>query len=751
MINRFKGFNMIKMRSIFTSLLVVFALIMSGCGSDNSETPIVEGTTGTTTGTIPDITDVTDATDINESALTVLLPTSSKTVTQNGEQVSIEVKVFDGANNPYSDGEVKIVYPNDAVAGRDVGNFKELNVSITGGLATFEYTAPEDLTENTGNIVFGFYHSANPSDVKQYVITIDPEEDQTPLTTYSIKSSLVSGALSMGLESSKVISFYVTNGSGSQLKAEDIVSISMTVQDPSKAKFNYGADENLTTITMNNAVIDPQKESLSVNMKSFTKSGIVPIAVSAVIINSNDEQETINDIFNLIIFSGPPTAMSLQYIGTEHNQTTGKFQEYIVITATDKYFNRVNTNPAVSVSMIAGYAQEIPGNTTAGINSRIIYQPSNVAHSATIDPTNNTLTSNTDFSNVDLDNDILMTYGDGYTYNVSGNWNLDKTNLAMLGTNTLELADDIPGNTNISNIGFAIGHNYRQDTCVDGREWVGNVELESDVLDMNGMVRAIINYDYYLTGKKIALGVDIIGYNAQEDLTSKFGEMTTLTLHSTGLEAPETTIPANSTALYVEIPIVIKDGAGFNKWYRNANFSYKLRFSDNLMYAQNQAQINTITLQDIEATDTMDNALDSMSVVVNGTTYSINGVQNSLDAAGQSLAQAIDADINVDASYDASSDIITVTSSTAGTPFTINSFAFSDGGGAVDSFNGIIDTLQENATVTVTEIANGQVASCAVSPDGAGSGVAYIGVTVTEFKGETGTILVEDVVPSSEF
>ncbi|MCW9026682.1 MAG: hypothetical protein OQJ77_05140 [Thiovulaceae bacterium] len=558
-----------RLQIFLTSLLITLAFTFSGCGSDNSDAPV----SSDTIGTIPDITDTTDVSDLNESSLTVLLPVSSKTVTQNSELVSIEVRLFDGANNLYSDGEIKIVFPNDVRNGRDVGTFKDLSSNLTNGLATFEYTAPKNLSDNTNDIVFGFYHSANLSDVKQYTLTLSPDVNQTTLTTYSIKSSLVSGSLSMGLESEKVVSFHVVDDLGTQLDSDSITTISMTLLNTALAKIEYSGAENLTTVTMN----DPTKNSLSVNLISSTKSGIVPIDVNATFLDADGNADSVSGTFNLVILSGPPTAMSIKYSGTTHDEENARFQDHMVIAVTDKYSNKVNTNPAVTASMIVGYAQEIAGNTKVALDSRIFFQTTD-AKSATMNPTNNTLTSTATFTNIDLDNDILMTYGNGYTNSVSGMWNLNKNNVAMLATNTLEIEDEIPGSSNISNIGFAIGHNYRQDKCRDGEEWIATVELEGDTLDDNGIVKATINYDYYLVMKTIALGVDLVGFTADSNTTSKFGEMRKHTLRSTGITAvPDSCVIPKGTTDDCEFTFLID---GTDQWLRNANPDYTIVKND---------------------------------------------------------------------------------------------------------------------------------------------------------------------------
>lgn len=548
-----------KMKYIIISFLL--AMLMSGCGSNNSD--VVASVENDTSSS--EITDTDNSTDTNGTvSISFINGVFSKELTLNGEVARIEVLVYSGDNSPHDEGEISIAYPEKVKTGVDVGSFAIQTVAVEDGKAVFSYTAPNDLQErvdaNDKSTIFSFYLASDPLVSEDFTFNYNPTSDQTSVSTYKLEQTLASESYTMPLESTIDMSFSVS-GDDKNLDDSDIVSMKIKLLNPSLAelqdRFNNSGDE--LSFTVNN---------VSVNLISNTISGIVPIEVTVSFLDVNGKTQTLVSVFNTTILSGPPTAMSISYEGTAHDEANVKFQEAMVITVVDKYFNRVNTSPAVSSYLIAGYTLE----NNSDLNTRLYFNTTS-AKSATMSPSNNTLTSTADFSNVDPNNDILMTFGNGYTYNVSGKWDIESVNGGVL-----TLSDKIDAPSSVSNMGFAVGHNYRQDTCRDSREWVGYVTLESDRLNSNGMVKAIINYDYYLTGKVVTLGVDIVGYTATGDVTSKFGESIGHTLRSVGLEAANTCdIPAGAVGVACTISLKI---AETGEWYRNSDVGYTLKVSD---------------------------------------------------------------------------------------------------------------------------------------------------------------------------
>jgi hypothetical protein len=228
------------------------------------------------------------------------------------------------------------------------------------------------------------------------------------------------------------------------------------------------------------------------------------------------------------------------------------------------------------MGMIAGYA------TTDGVAASV-YDPSKWLYvntkgdspiSVTGRPTGritagtpSTFESTGMFTGVDDKNDVLATFGNGYTYNVSGKWDFNKSSNSFL-----NLIDGFSGSTT-GGLGYAIGHNYRQDQCRDGEEWVGNVYPENGnfTVDSSGTMRIDVKYDYYLTGKSVVLWVNLIGKNNVDNTTVRMGEAKKITLRALGLDGGTFNVPKGGNVT-VTIPVQI---TGTTEWYRNANFGYR--------------------------------------------------------------------------------------------------------------------------------------------------------------------------------
>lgn len=549
------------MKFISSLVILLFTLLLSGCQSTNSETA---ASPSSNTNTNVDNTDNTI--DLNGSISLVILNGTTKVLTENSEQVSISIRVLASDNSPYSEGNISVAYPDKVQSGTDVGSFVSSSVSITNGVATFSYTGPKNLQSlvDSGDTStrFGFYHNTDTASIKYYTLTYSPTPNQIVLTDYFLKESSSADTYTMALQSTRQLSFYIENDKGEKIADADVTTMKVKLLNPALADIkdttNNVGDE--LTFTKNN---------VSVTLQSFTRSGIVPIEVSTTFTDVNGAPKSMTEVFYITILSGPPTAMSISYEGTIHDEVNAKFQENMIITITDKYFNPVNTQPAVAAYMIAGFTLE----NSANLNSRIYFETTD-AKAATMDPTANSLTTTATLTNVDMNNDILLTYAKGYNYNVSGKWDM-----ASINGSSIVLADTIDAAASVTGVAFGIGNNFRQDTCRDDKKWVGFVRLESDRFDTNGIVKAVINYDYYLTGKSIMLGVDLVGYTASSGSTSKFGTSVKHTLRGIGFESMSCSVPAGAVNYTCRLSAEISQTA---EWLRNANMGYNITTSDNL-------------------------------------------------------------------------------------------------------------------------------------------------------------------------
>jgi len=491
----------------------------------------------------------------------VILNVTEKTVTTNSETVAIDVGVIDEKGNPYTEGDVKIVYPSDLRDGRDVGSFDNLSITVVNGQANFAYTAPKNLDTNTSDLIFGFYHETNPLGVKDYTIKIVPEPGQIVLEGYKLESSILDGNLTLNLDSSEILSFYLRTDSDELVDDSNITSMSATLLNPNLAELADTSGNRGDTLT----ILD--KNSVNLNLETETISGVLPIRVVVDFVDANGDAQTITEIFNVVILSGPPTAVSISYASTSHDPDYAKFQENLVVTVTDKYFNRVNTNPAITTALIVGYADD----TT---DTRIFYKPEGSKGSINPDTDVFTADNAVDFSDVDVNNDILMTYGVGYKYAASGFW----TFTTPSGSDLTLLADYVSADGIESELGFAVGRNQRDDICRIGEAWTGNIVTTDGLnqIDDNGMARLTLNYDYYLTGKDVMIGVNLVGYTASTGVTSKVGEAKKQTLRSTGLENALVTKGKGFSGV-VRLPVKITDTP---EWLRNSNFGFTFSVND---------------------------------------------------------------------------------------------------------------------------------------------------------------------------
>ncbi|MEA3228482.1 MAG: hypothetical protein U9P38_05340, partial [Campylobacterota bacterium] len=166
-------------------------------------------------------------------------------------------------------------------------------------------------------------------------------------------------------------------------------------------------------------------------------------------------------------------------------------------------------------------------------------------------------------------NEYLVTFGDGYRYNASGKWDIHTNS-----SSTLDLIDKFDGNRT-SNLGFAVGNNYRQDSCEEGVEWVANVYPDSQNYTINDDGSGIVNieYDYYLVGKDVMFWVNIVGkqYSIKKDV--KIGESRKITLRGQGLKtATHSFAKGDSSSHIFEISI-----ANTVEYLRNSNFNYNIQ------------------------------------------------------------------------------------------------------------------------------------------------------------------------------
>lgn len=546
------------------SLLLSLSLFFSGCGGNNSDTPesiegngITQVPTDPTDPTVPSVT----GDDVN---LTIVLPVSATVLTTNSQVVNIEVRVFDSFNNPYSEGTITKINPNDVLTGRDIGTFDTISAPLVNGVAKFVYTAPSKLDSDTSNITFAFYHSSDSNTRVSYTFSINPAENQTVFSNYSIVPSNGSDK-TMGLKSSKNISYTIVGDDTEALSDLSIVSIVVSSLNPSLATLKDSVGNSGTELNFTN-------NGFSINLQTNTKSGLVPIKVEAIFKDSNGDEQSLVEVFDIVVLSGPPTAMSLSYAESLQKSEYAKFVENWVLTVTDTYNNLVNTNPSISMGALVGYATS--SATTSNSREYLFYN--NAIGSATLSDANpDTLTTSANaFDNVNPEYDKLVLFGgNGYRFKVFGKWDIDE----IAASNKLTLLDDYNGE-DVSDLGFAVGNNFRNEVC-SGNPVVANVYAKdgNNVLGSDGSMIIQVEYDYYLVGKDIILWSNLVGSDNRKD--GRIGIARKVTLRGQGLESPVFEVSSGYNGI-ISLPVNI---SGTSEDYKNGHFDYSIAASPGIV------------------------------------------------------------------------------------------------------------------------------------------------------------------------
>ena len=523
-------------------------------------------------------------------------------ITQNSQTLRIEVRVLEqGTNAPYTKGAVKVELPPQVADGIDVGRFAAYEVPVeSDGFARFDYVAPANIQalvdQNETNATFHFYHVANPTQKVDSTVVYDLKSGYIP-SDYEIQTSSEDGEYTMGLTLLKQFTVYLKDDQGNDVPDSSITKLTLTSKNDLVGKIldNNGNPVSELVLTGGNAV-----SGKSFSIDTDTYSGLLPIEIKYEFKDANNDDKSLTTIMNVVVFSGPPTAMSIAYTGVEVNATAGKYIEKFALTVTDAYNNPVNTRPYVAVGGMVEYA--VDGSSATGVrndSSPRLWHGLNDSHGKieAVGGDGAQFTSDTAdvFKYVDMSNDKLVVYGIGYVYEALGKWDIDSND-----DTTLQLKDKYFG-SNRSDLYFAVGHNNRQDVCSsDGTEYVGNMRATQYQLDSGGHALMEFEYDYHLTGKDIMVWANLTGFQADNNHTGRIGEAQKHTLRGAGLYS----VPTGGYTLDKNVTQTVSFEIHHDKvpeWYNHAHFGYQIQ-SGSTCQILNVESSNTLDARDCSYT-----------------------------------------------------------------------------------------------------------------------------------------------------
>ena len=508
------------------------------------------------------------------SPIVSISPLQPITVTTNNEVKTVTLRVFGEGGSIIDGGTITVGYPAEYIAGQDVGYFKENKVTVVDGRATFTYVGPSDIyniVNTLTNISFSFFDTLNAAGTStSLTVNFEPDTTIQPplLTGYTIDFVDNNNKATLELNSTSVFTVSVKNDKGDLVLDENILSLTITSLDPARAILVDSTNSDVPSLTFN------LKNDIPMTIKTNTVSGQVMFDILLDINDSNGNRLTKTITKSVVVFSGPPTAMSISYAYTDQNETTKRFIEHMNIAVTDKWNNPVNTNPLIYVGAIGGYATD-PASTV-GNNFAVDLVGTATVDSSSGAGTSAQMTASKDFSAfVTPSDDTLMTFGRGYVYQGSGKW--DISNAA---NGQLDLVETYTASSASTNMGYAIGHNYREDICnLAGGEWILNTDSADGTyrVDNNGIALVNINYDALFVGHTIIVGATTIGTLNGSSETIRLGESRSHTLRGLGFDGARSfTIPTGG-AVTVGMNVHIKD-TGYNA--KNVFFDYVVTSSD---------------------------------------------------------------------------------------------------------------------------------------------------------------------------
>lgn len=527
------------------------------------------------------------------------LENQENTLTVNNEIIALALRVFDGVTNtPYSTGNVKVELPSKVITGVDVGSFTAYEVPIVNGVVTFNYNGPNNLQglidSGDFNSTFLFYHEDNTLDKKPITMVYQPDAGSGYIpVNYELIVTSQDGNMTTGLQKEKTFSVVLRDDRLTTVPEASITSIVITSKNDLVGRLlDNGSETSTLTLLGQNPV--------NFNIRTFTKSGLLPVDIVVNFVDPNGIAKQLKQTVNIVVYSGPATAMSISYAGVEQDAQSVKYIEKFSVTVTDAYNNKVNTQPFIAVGTMVEYA--VDGSSVDGIRTemspRLWYGRFDAPYGSIIPSaagaTFETLGGGNIFRWVDFDNDKLVIFGQGFVYEALGKWDIEPG----VDANSLGLLDDYFG-IQRDGLFYAVGHNNRQDLCSqDAREFVGNVKSDTYQINEQGNAFVEFEYDYHLTGKDIMLWVNLFGYQADTNTVTRTGEAKKHTLRGNGLITRNTyTLPAGiqNARLYFGIR---HENAPEN--YINAHFDYVVRggctveneiSSSNFIYDTNNAPI----------------------------------------------------------------------------------------------------------------------------------------------------------------
>ena len=489
-----------------------------------------------------------------------------------------------------SEGAASIVGQNVEVVGTPAAGsfFASAVATDENGNATFIYAAPEIIADNSFDVQFCMVDDSTVCDAVTINLTtgtiIPPDNNNTPdigndFVNYGLTFTTLDGGNTLGLDERKAYTVSLINKDTQELiPATQVETITIESNKPDVLKLinpNDAIGAAVAKLEITGA------SNINIYLKADEKtSGLSDIEITINYKNTKGYDRVLSQTYAITIFSGPPTALSITSAGVGYNFEEKWFEHKFLISASDKYSNKINTSPTISASVMAGYAKDSSGErmiygqnskTNLGIYANLTGSTAQVElDTVGVAPFSafNTAT----LQGVDLSRDFVALFGNVRTYEANGKWEIDSISSAS----KLILSDTYEGE-DYTGIGFAVGHNYRQDLCSsEYLEYQTKVDSTDGTYKLDDEGKTFVTVKFparYMPGKKVGLLINLISENPETGKQLRGGEVKFTTLRSfEGLSGSTISIPKGTTRTVRHFGIV--ETGTDDRWFlQNSTFS----------------------------------------------------------------------------------------------------------------------------------------------------------------------------------
>ena len=458
-------------------------------------------------------------------------------IAENSQGVPIDIFGFDVNNAPVTSGIVRVSYPAENSGSVDIGNIApSIEMAMENGKATFTYTGPADLNRTLNNlskpwVVYRFCDKAADSNAEcadvNVTFALDTTTPQPDLQEYVIDFG-VGIDNTLNLDTLTPFTLVLKTKEGSVVEADRISDVTITSKRPTLAKLADANGAESVSLSLGGG-----KNPVNAYIKTDTISGLVDFEVQVSFKDTQGLNKVETEIKSVVIFSGPPTTLSITKNGSLKDSAQGAFKDELVVHVADQYGNPVNTEPTFTVSAIIGPADDpnhLSSERDAGGLGDFGYLY-DLNGAGTISSVGGVTYFDTvgdhSFANIDIDNDKLITFtptDNAYKYPALGSWTI----LEIVSNTRLKLKEEYVENPSIpaNNLRYVVGHNFRDSKC---NSTIGHYNVRvvpnGDVfqLDKNGTSIVNLFYDYPLVGADVFVAANILGYSNSINQTVRIG------------------------------------------------------------------------------------------------------------------------------------------------------------------------------------------------------------------------------------